>query len=177
MSPLKFPLTLAIAILANLLAIAYCACASEKSSPLDGHWRLVQTEREAEERLRAIDEVIRHMRPFQQGKARSRLVERTSPPPVLSISTADSVVSITYGTDHINLDLGGPPVEVSGKGGRAFVTAMMEGSLLVIIARNGGGVRKTNYQVVNDRLRVEATLSDARLPKTLTYVSIYKTTE
>ena len=165
--------TFTVVTLITLLSSTNWIYASEITSPLNGNWHLVQTEQESKERLKAINEAIRHLKPFQQSKARGHLDERTSPPHTVSIIIKDTMVTITSEARRIKLEIGGPPIKMSGSEGKAYVSARMEGSFLVITARADNGERRTSYRVNKDLLTVEVTVTGARLAKALNYVSTY----
>ena len=152
-------------------------CAAKKPSPLAGHWHAAETGDEKKERLKVIDEATGHLDTFRQGKARSRLSERTSPPRSLIIEIDDVKVTVASENGRLELELGGSPIEVSGSEGKAQVSAKMQGSLLIIMARSGKGERTTAYRASGDRLTMEVTMTGARLSESLKYVSTYVRTQ
>lgn len=165
--------TFAVVTLIVLFSSTNWIYASEIPSPLNGNWRLVQTEQESKERLKAINEATQHLKPFQQSRARSRLDERTSPPHTVSIIIKDTSVTITSETRRIKLEIGGPPIKMSGSEGKAYVSARMQGPFLVITARADNGERRTSYKANKDLITVEVTVTGARLTKAIKYVSTY----
>ena len=165
--------TLSIVTLIVLFTTTNWIYASEIVSPFNGNWRLVQTEKESKDRLKAINEATRHLKPFQQSKARSRLAERTSPPHTVSIIIKETTVTITSTTHRIMLEIGGPPIKMSGNEGKAYVSAKMEGPFLVITALTDNGERRSNYRANKDLLTAEVTVTGARLTNAIIYVSTY----
>jgi hypothetical protein len=136
---------------------------AEASLSLAGRWRAAETADEKKQRLQAINEATRHLGVFRRGKARRRLAERTSPPQSLIIELEGSKVAIASGDRRLELELGRPPIEVSGKQGKAQVSAKMEGPRMIVKARSGDGERTTAYRAKGDRLSVEVTMTGANL--------------
>jgi hypothetical protein len=149
------------------------ACAAEKPSQLAGHWLTAETADEKKERLKIIDEATRHLGAFRQGKARSRLSERTSPPRSLIIDIDGMRVTVASEKGRLEFELGGSPIEVSGSEGKAQVSAKMQGAWLIIMAISIKGERTTAYRASGDRLTMEVTMTGTRLAGSLKYVSTY----
>ena len=172
------PLTLILCVALTIqLSTTHGARASEPSWPdgvrLAGSWRAAETADEKEERLQAIDQATGRLRAFQQRQARSRLSERTSPRPSLTVEIEGSTVTLASGDRRLELELGGPPIEVSGSEGRARVSARREGPRLIVVSRNDQGGRTTAYRADGDRLSVEVTMKGSRLAGPLEYVTTY----
>jgi hypothetical protein len=148
-------------------------CAAEKPSPLAGHWHAAETEEERMARLKIIDEATGDLGAFWQGKARSRLSERTSPPRSLIIEIESAKVTVSSENGRLELELDASPIEVSGNEGKAQVSAKMNGPLLIIMAISGKGKRTTVYRSRGDRLTMEVTMTGARLTKSLKFLSTY----
>lgn len=146
---------------------------AKESLPLEASWRASETATEKEKRLQAIEEATGHLPGFQKKKARSRLLERTSPVPSLAIAVEGSEVTITSGDNRLQLELGASPVEISGGDGQAELSAKMDGPKLIVEADGEKGQRKTVYSVNGDRLSVEVTMAGARLAEPVKYVSTY----
>jgi hypothetical protein len=127
--------------------------------------------------LRCIDEATGHLGDFRKGMARSRLSERTSPPRSLIIEIEGVKVTVASENGRLELELGGPPIEVSGSEGKAQVSAKMQGALLIIMARSGKGERRTAYRTSGDRLTMEVTMTSPKLSESLKYVSTYVRTQ
>jgi hypothetical protein len=164
-------------VLGALFSITDIASATEISSPLTGQWQVAETADEKNERMQTINEATGHLASFQQVKARDRLSERTSPPQSLLIEIKGEKVSIASGNGRLDIELEGPPIEVSGRAGKAQISAKMQDSLLIVLARSSGGERTTVYRASGDRLIVEVTMTGARLAKSLKYVSSYVRTQ
>ena len=147
--------------------------ATEPPSPLTGRWQAAITVDEKQQRRQAIEEATANMRPMMRSKARSRLSERTSPPRFLVLEIESPKVMIGSGEDELELELGGVPIEVSGKEGKARVSAKMEGERLIVVARTGKGERTTAYRVNGARLTVEVTMTGSELTGPLQYVTTY----
>lgn len=139
---------------------------------LSGRWRLAETADEEQERLRAVDRAIQRFPSLVQSRARARLVERTSPPPALEIEIEGTRLLLS-GDSRVELDLGGPPVEVSGERGKARMSARMEQDSLEIKAQGGRGGRTTTYDADGDRLTVRTHLRGERLPEAVSYTTTY----
>jgi hypothetical protein len=152
-------------------------CTAEKPSPLAGHWHAAETADERKERLKNIDEATGHLGDFRGGMARSRLSERTSPPRSLIIDIEGAKVTVASENGRIDLELGGSPIEVAASEGKAKVSAKMQGSWLIIMARNGKGERTTTYRASGDYLTMEVAMTGAGLSKSLKYVSTYARTQ
>jgi hypothetical protein len=146
---------------------------AEASSPLAGHWRMAETEDEKKQRLQAIDEATERMGRFRRGKARSRLSERTAPRDFILIEVEGSKVTIGSENRQLELELGGPPIEVSGSEGKAQVSAKMEGERLIVEARSEKADRTTAYSANGDRLTIEVIMTNVQLAGPLKYVSTY----
>ena len=149
------------------------ARAAEASSPLAGQWRAAETAEGKQQRLQAIDEATESMGRFRRGKARGRLAEHTSPPETLTIEVEGSKVRIGSGDRGLELELGGPPIEVEGRQGKARLSARMEGERLIVEARSDGGGRTTTYRADEDRLVMEVTMTGDKLAGPLKYVTTY----
>ena len=170
----SFPLTL---IICTALGLSFSttdgARAAEPSSPLAGSWRAAETADEKKARLQAIDGATGRMAGFRQSMARNRLSERTSPRPSLILEIEGSMVTVASGDRRLELELGGAPIEVSGRAGKARVSATMEGPRLIVVSRSGKGGRTTTYRADGDRLSVEVTMTGSQLAGSLQYVSTY----
>jgi hypothetical protein len=149
------------------------ARAAEPASPLAGHWRAAETPDERGQRLQAVDEATDHLGRFQRNRARSRLAERTSPPPRLTIAIEESTVTVTSGDRRLEVEPGGVPVEVDGNQGKARVSAQMEDKELTLLARADEGDRTTVYRASGDTLTVEVTMTAPNLAGALKYRSTY----
>jgi hypothetical protein len=145
----------------------------EASSPLNGRWRAAETEAEKAQRLQAIDRATERMGPLLRGKARGRLAERTSPRPSLTIEIEGSKLAIASGDRRLELELGGPPLEVAESEGRAQVSAKMEGDQLVVETRGDNGGRTTTYRADGGRLSMEVTMTGDRLAGPVVYATTY----
>jgi hypothetical protein len=145
----------------------------ETSSPLAGRWRVAETADEKDRRLQAIDEVTEDLGRFKRGKARSRLAERTSPPPTVMIAFMNSSVTITSGDRRLELELGGDPIEVSGDEGTMQMSAKMEGERLIVMARGDKAERTTSYRTDGTGLSMEVTLTNDNLAGPLKYITTY----
>jgi len=143
------------------------------SSPLTGHWRAAETEEEKERRRQTIEEATERMGRFRRGRARSRLGERTSPPASLTIEIEDAKAALIAGDRRLEVQLGGPPVEVEGSEGRAQLSALMEGDRLIVEARTDRGGRTTTYRADGDRLSMKVTLTEERLAAPVVYATTY----
>ena len=161
---------LAFALLFSTMDVAHSA---EASSPLAGHWRMAETEDEKKQRLQAIDEATERMGRFRRGKARSRLSERTAPRDFILIEVEGSKVTIGSEDRQLELELGGPPIEVSGNDGKAQLSARMEGERLIVEARSGNGGRTTEYRAAEGLLSMEVAMKGERLAGPLEYVTTY----
>lgn len=104
--------------LAILFLTTGTALGAETSVSLSGRWRAAETADEKQERLKAIDEATKHVGVFRRGKARSRLVQRTTPPQSLLIEVDGSKVTIVADDRRLKLELGSHPIEVSGSEGK-----------------------------------------------------------
>jgi hypothetical protein len=149
------------------------AHSAEASSPLAGHWRAAETEDEKAQRLQAIDEATESMGRFRRGRARGRLAERTSPPPSLTIELEGSKVTMGSRDRRLELELGAPPIEVSGEAGKAQLSARMEGARLVVEAQSDNGTRTTTYRADEGRLSMEVSMKGERLARPLDYATTY----
>jgi hypothetical protein len=147
--------------------------AAKASSQLEGRWRAAETAEEKAQRLQAIDEVAKHLGRFKGGIARDRLSERTSPPQSLTIEIEASRVRIASGDRRIEVEVGGPPIEVSESEGKAQISAELRGSQLIVVARTGRGERKTAYSANGTRLLVKVVMTGSELAIPLKYVSTY----
>jgi hypothetical protein len=174
MKPAHLPLVAAAVLALGIsLSTRDLALSAEASSPVAGHWRAAETEDQKKQRLQAIDDATEGMGRFRRGKARGRLAERTSPPPSLIIEIEGSRVAMGSGDRRLELELGGPPIEVSGNDGKAQLSARMEGERLIVEARGGNGGRTTTYRVDGGRLAMEVTMMGDRLAGPLEYVATY----
>jgi hypothetical protein len=144
---------------------------------LAGRWELAGTSDEENQRLRAIDSATEHLPRFQRGRARDMLAGRTAPPQSLTISLEGSTVTIGSAGRELELELGGPPIEVSGEQGKAQLSAKMEGEQMIVSADGGKGGRTTTYRADGDRLSVEVTMKGAKLSQPLIYISTYERVE
>lgn len=149
------------------------ARAAEPASPLAGHWRAAETADEREQRLQAIDEASDRLSRFQRNRARSRLADRTSPPPRLTIAIEASSVAITSGDRRIEVTPGAAPVEVAANRGKARISARMDDEELTLLARAAEGDRTTVYRASGNTLTVEVTMTAPELAGTLKYQSTY----
>lgn len=149
------------------------ARAAEPASPLAGHWRAAETAAEREQRLRAIDEASDRLGRFQRNVARSRLADRTSPPPRLTIAIKESIVAITSGDRRLEVTPGAAPVEVAGNQGKARVSAQMDDEGLTLRARAEEGDRTTVYRASGNTLTVKVTMTAPELAGTLKFQSTY----
>jgi hypothetical protein len=172
--PLFTAAVLAIGVVFSTTDVARSA---EASSPLVGHWRAAETEDEKEQRLQAIDEATDDLGRLRRGKARGRLSERTSPPPTLTIEIEGSDLAITSRDRRIELELGGPPIEVAGSEGKVQASAKMEGERLIVVVQGSNGGRTTTYRADGTRLSVEVTMTGAQLAGPVKYVTTYVRTE
>ena len=174
MRPANLPLvTTAVLAIGISFSTRDLALSAEVSSPVAGHWRGAETEDQRKQRLQAIDDATEGMGRFRRGKARGLLAERTSPPPSLIIEIEGSRVAMGSGDRRLELELGGPPIEVSGNDGKAQLIARMEGERLIVEARGGNGGRATTYRVDGGRLAMEVTMMGDRLAGPLEYVATY----
>jgi hypothetical protein len=146
---------------------------SDAPPSLDGHWRAAETTNEKKQRLKVIDDVTGELGRLKRGKARSRLEELTSPPPNVIIEVADSTVAITTGDHRLELELGGPPVEIEGDKGTSQVSAKMEGERLVVLSRGDTGDFSVAYRTDKKGLSREVTMTGDKLAGPLTYVTTY----
>jgi hypothetical protein len=146
---------------------------SEAFSSLSGHWFAAETPDEQTPRLKAIDEVTDNLGFFQRGKARSRLAESTSPPESLMIELTDSTATIAFEDRRLELELGGPPVEVSGTEEKTRVSAKLEGERLIVLFQGDKRERTTTYKADGTGLSIEVTITDDRLAGPLTYVTTF----
>jgi hypothetical protein len=169
----------AITVLAltALVLMAAGAHAEEASPGLAGRWDLAGDAAEEKQRLRAIDDATERLPRMQRGRARDMLAGRTSPPESLAISFEGSMVTIGSVGRELELELGGPPIEISGEQGKAQLSATMEGEQLIVTADGGKGGRTSTYSADGDRLLVEVTMTGARLAEPLNYVSTYERVE
>lgn len=149
------------------------ARAAEPASPLTGHWRAAETADEREQRLQAIDEATDRLGRFQRKRARSRLAERTSSPPRLTIVIEESTVAITSGDRRLEVKPGAAPVEIAGNQGKARVSARMDDEGLTLLARADEGDRTTVYRASGNTLTVEVTMTAPNLGGALKYLSTY----
>jgi hypothetical protein len=138
-----------------------------------GHWRAAETEDEEKQRLEAIEEATDDMGRFRRGRARSRLKERTSPPPSLMLEVHGSKVTIVSGDRRLELELGGSPIEVSGNEGAARLSATTENGRLIVVARSDEGERTTTYRAEGAGLSMEVTMTSGRLAGPLQYATTY----
>jgi hypothetical protein len=149
------------------------ARAAEPASPLTGQWRAAETADEREQRLKAIDEAIDRLGRFKRNRARSRLAERTSPPPRLTIAIEESTVVVTSGSRRLEVTPGAAPVEIAGNGGKARVSAQMDDDGLTLLARADEGGRTTVYRASGDTLAMEVTMTGPSLAGALRFRSTY----
>ncbi len=147
--------------------------AAEPASPLAGHWRAAETADEREQRLQAIDEATGRLGRFQRNRARSRLAERTSPPPRLTIAIEESTVAITSGDRRLEVTPGAAPVEIADTQGKARVSAQMDDEGLTLLARAEEGDRTTVYRASGNTLTVKVTMTAPELAGTLKFQSTY----
>lgn len=147
--------------------------ASEAPSYLAGQWRVAETNEEKAQRLRAIDAATEHLGRFQRGMARERLAERTAPPGNLSIEFAGPRVTISSDGTGVELELGSPPVEVSGDQGNGRLNATLDDEQLVVVAQSGDGVRTATYFASVNQLTLEVAMSVEKLHESLNYASTY----
>lgn len=146
---------------------------AEPASPLAGHWRAAETADEREQRLRAIDDATDRLGRFQRNRARSRIAERTSPPPRLTIAIEESTVAITSGDRRLEVEPGTAPVEITGHQGKARVSAQIDDEGLTLLASADEGDRTTLYRASGDTLTVEVTMTGPNLAGALRYRSTY----
>jgi hypothetical protein len=161
------------AVLGVLLTLSASALAAETSPAVAGSWKLAQSAVEKEQRLEAINQATRHLRPMQRDMVRDRLAERTSPPASLQIEIEGSKLMMSSGENGFELELGAPPVEVPASDGTARASAKMAGDELVFTADGGNGQRTTTYRADGDRLTAEVTMTGARLDQPVTYSTTY----
>jgi hypothetical protein len=174
MRPANLPLvTTAVLAIGISFSTRDLALSAEASSPVAGRWRAAETEDQKKQRLQAIDDATEGMGRFRRGKARGRLAERTSPPPSLIIEIEGSRVAMGSGDRRLELELGGPPIEVSGDSGKAQLSAKMEGERLIVEARSGNGGRTTTYRAAEGLLSMEVAMKGERLAGPLEYVTTY----
>ena len=166
-----------LAALGVVLLFAGGAFAIESSDSVAGSWHLDTSGDHERQRLDAIDDATEHLRSIKRGKARGRLAERTTPPEQLAIELEGPKVTMTSGGRDLELELGGPPVEVSGDQGKAMLGATMEGDELIVTADGGNGIRTTRYRANGDHLSVEVTMTAAMLAGPLTYETTYTRAE
>jgi hypothetical protein len=146
---------------------------AEPASSLAGHWRAAETADEREQRLKAIDEATDRLGRFQRNRARSRLAERTSPPPRLTIAIEESTVAITSGDRRLEVKPGAAPVEIADNQGKARVSGQMDDEGLTLLARGDEGDRTTVYRASGNTLTVEVTMTAPALTGALKYRSTY----
>jgi hypothetical protein len=166
-----------ILVLGALLLPTAGISSTETSSLLSGHWHAAETANEKKERLRTIDELTRHQSGFQRDMIHSRLVERTSPPRSLLIEIEGVKVTIASENGRVELELGGPPIYISGSQGKAQMMATMQGPLLLVMARSDNGKRTTTYRANENLLTMEVKMTSTRLPGALNYVVSYVRTQ
>jgi hypothetical protein len=140
---------------------------------LTGRWHAAETADEEKLRLQAIDEATKQLSRFKRGRARSRLAERTSPRESLIIEIEGATATVVSGDRTLEVELGGAPIEVSGDGGTARVSAKMDCARLVIMVRDDKGERTTTYEAGDAGLSMEVTLTTGKLAGPLTYVTTY----
>jgi len=149
----------------------------EASLLLAGGWHAAETADERKQRLEAIDEVTDDLGRLKRGKARSRLADRTSPPPSLVIEMKGPRVTIVTGDDRLELELGGSPIEVSESDAKAQVSARMECERLIVVALSDNGERTTTYRADEDGLSMEVVLTSASIAGPLRYTTTYARAE
>jgi hypothetical protein len=146
---------------------------AEIATLLAGDWRAAETAEEKEQRLQAINEATDGMGRLKRGKARSRLEERTSPPPSLMLEFENSTVTIGNPDRRIELELGGAPIEVSESEEKMRMSAKMEDGRLVLIVLGGTSERTTTYRAVEKNLSVEVIMTSDKLTAPVKYVTTY----
>lgn len=149
------------------------ARAAELASPLAGQWRAAETADERAQRIQAIDEATDRLGRVKRNRARSRLVERTSPPPRLTIAIEGSTVAVTSGDRRFEIRPGAAPIEIADTQGKARVHAQMDDEELTLVARADEGVRTTVYRASGNILTVEVTMTAADLAGALKFQSTY----
>ena len=145
----------------------------ESTAPLAGRWRASETTDEEKQRLEAIDEVTDHLGLFKRGRGRSRLKELTSPPPSLMIGVTGSKVTMDSGDRRLELELGGPPIEITGSQGTTRMSAKLDGQRLVVLARGDKGERTASYRASGDELTMRVVMTGDQLDGPLEYVTTY----
>ncbi|MEM1178471.1 MAG: hypothetical protein AAGM22_09010 [Acidobacteriota bacterium] len=140
---------------------------------LEGSWQLEETEVEKEQRSQAITQATRSLSRAVQARARQRLNQRVAPRDEVTIDFEGEVVALTVGREAVELELGGEAVEVKGDGGKALMSAQMDGPRLVIEVRGQRGQRTTTYAATDDRLRVEMSMVTSRLSLPVEFSSSY----
>lgn len=166
-------LTAVIVTVGALLPATVGAGDTVPASLLAGSWIAAETVEEKEQRLRAIDAATNQLGRLQRGRARSRLQERTAPPPRLTIALTDSTVALTSGDLRLAVALGGAPAEVPTNQGKAWISAQVGDQRLTVVARGDDGDRTTIYHASHDDLTVEVTLMSPNLAGVLKYRSSY----
>ena len=82
-------------------------------------------------------------------------------------------MTIASGDRQLELELGAPPIEVSGTEGKARVSAKMKGPRLIVDTRNGRVERTTTYSTKGEDLSVEVSMNGSRLAAPVKYASTY----
>lgn len=146
-------------------------------SALAGEWRLAETPDEEQERHRAIEEAVREMPAMVQSRARNRLTERSAPPPTLEIEIDGSRLLLTGARDRIELELDGPPVEISARRETTRMSARMDRDALWVEARGSRGGRTTTYEADGAHLTVRTTIRGERLTDAVIFATTYARSE
>ncbi|MEO0650341.1 MAG: hypothetical protein AAFZ65_06655 [Planctomycetota bacterium] len=162
----------------NRAPTAPAAADSERPrAPLTGNWRASESTDEQARRLSAIDAATESLGRFQQGMARSRLADNTSPADAISIDLAESRVLLDLDRRRFELPLGGPPVELTEEEQTIRLQAELEGEALRVEARTDSSVRTTTYRPNGDQLLVEVSLTSDKLTVPLEYAVTYRRAE
>ncbi|MEO1084283.1 MAG: hypothetical protein AAFY88_08575 [Acidobacteriota bacterium] len=140
---------------------------------IEGEWRLEPTDDDKARRAEAIDQATRSFNSRIRNRARQRLTERTAPQESLRIELDGQNVTIGSERSEVELELGGAPVEISAEGGKARISARLDGERLVVETRTGQGQRTATYVADGELLRVELEMIGRRLALPLELSSTY----
>lgn len=140
---------------------------------LEGTWRLEQTEEQETQRRRTIDAATDSINPLLKNRARSRLQERTAPPPTLSIQLDGPRVALDFGERRLELELGSAPIEFADEDDIFLMSAQLQGKGLTVVAESENGTRRTTYRPDGTDLVMDVFLTTEQLTGAVEYSSTY----